>query len=300
MVTKHNEAISERIQTFVQDLSSLVRRSALDAVHGVLSGMTAPARRKPGRPAGAKTGRLRAVVRKAAKRGKRTTDQVEADAARLLAHIKANPGQRLEEISKALRTTTATLTLPVMKLLASKSIKKTGQKRGTMYFAGSARAKPAAKKKSAPKRKAKSRPKTKAKRAKKRGRTRSAKGKRPARKTPKSKRAKPAAKRSTAKRATKKRATAKRSTRKRAKARTAKRPAAKSANARPAAAKPAVTKPAPAKTEQPARKTAATANTPTNKPAAPRAPKPATSEPSAPKAPQPTRTPAGSPETVNA
>src|SRR5688500_12049308 len=87
MDTKPNQGIPERVLTFVEELRALVRQSAMDAVQGVLSGMTATERRKPGRPAGATAGRMRATVRRVSKRVKRSSDQVDAIAARLLAHI---------------------------------------------------------------------------------------------------------------------------------------------------------------------------------------------------------------------
>lgn len=50
--------------------------------------------------------------------------------------MKSNPGKGLEGIAAGLGTSTKELKLPVVKLLASRRIKKTGEKRGTKYFAG--------------------------------------------------------------------------------------------------------------------------------------------------------------------
>jgi hypothetical protein len=49
-------------------------------------------------------------------------------------YIKANPGQRMEIIGKALGVTTRELNLPIKKLLAAKRIRSEGQKRATEYF----------------------------------------------------------------------------------------------------------------------------------------------------------------------
>jgi hypothetical protein len=63
-----------------------------------------------------------------------------------ISYVKANEGQRLEEIGKGLGVATKELKLPVLKLLAAKAIKTTGAKRGTRYFvAGGGAAKQAGK-----------------------------------------------------------------------------------------------------------------------------------------------------------
>ena len=68
-------------------------------------------------------------------RDRRSPDQIVKLADRLLAHVKAHPGQGMEQIRKALNTTTKILRLPVRNLIALKMIKFTGQKRGTKYQA---------------------------------------------------------------------------------------------------------------------------------------------------------------------
>ncbi len=49
-------------------------------------------------------------------------------------YIKGHPGQRMEQIGKALGTPTKDLTLPVKKLLSAKKIRTQGEKRATEYF----------------------------------------------------------------------------------------------------------------------------------------------------------------------
>ena len=122
------------IENFANDLSLLMRRAALEEVHAKLSlviGDTQPQRRAPGRP--------RATVSKGVVRmkkgGKRTAADLEAFSDQLLAHVKANPGARAEQIAAALGTDVGTMRLPMQKLTAAKKIKVKGQKRGTMYFA---------------------------------------------------------------------------------------------------------------------------------------------------------------------
>jgi hypothetical protein len=55
-------------------------------------------------------------------------------AGRVLAQVKAKPGQRLEEIGRALKTDTAVLKRPVAMMVAAKTLGTKGQKRGTKYF----------------------------------------------------------------------------------------------------------------------------------------------------------------------
>ena len=141
MVTNTTDAkIRSRVETFLQEMRSLVRQVALASVEDVLSGAS-DRRRAPGRrgaTAKRRPGRPRKVVARArlAKRGKRTGEQVEALASRVLAHVKANPGDRLEQIGKGLRMATKELKLPIAKLLATKRVKTSGRKRGTKYFTG--------------------------------------------------------------------------------------------------------------------------------------------------------------------
>jgi hypothetical protein len=132
--------LRSRIEAFLQEISALVRQSALESVRAALGDGAAPARRGPGRPRGSvnratpsgKGGKRG----KGGKGGKRTSEQVDQMAARVLSWVKSNPGHGLEAIGRGLGTPTKVLKLPVSKLMASKSLRTTGQKRGTKYFAG--------------------------------------------------------------------------------------------------------------------------------------------------------------------
>jgi hypothetical protein len=142
-----DQDIQSRIESFLAELSGLVKRSALEAVHEALGGALAPARRGSGRSRGApKTkrgpGRLRKSASKVARAGKRirrSAEDLEVIAARVFAHVKSNAGHRLEEIGKALKLDTGVLKRPVAKLLEAKKLRTEGQKRGTKYFAGAKR-----------------------------------------------------------------------------------------------------------------------------------------------------------------
>jgi hypothetical protein len=149
--------IKNRVDAFVNDLSDLIRQSALEAVAEALKKggevSSAPVARRPGRPA--KVVEAPVAAKPAGKPGrpaKSSTAASQAAAAKrragekrspvLLAqvtdqvgnHIKSNPGQGVEQIAKALSTTTKELTLPIRKLLGDKKITSKGQKRATRYF----------------------------------------------------------------------------------------------------------------------------------------------------------------------
>ena len=89
-----------------------------------LAARASAARRGPGRP------------RKAGRRARRSSADLEATAAKVLAYVRSNAGQRLEEIGKGLRTATAGLKRPIQVLVADGKLRTEGQKRGTRYFAG--------------------------------------------------------------------------------------------------------------------------------------------------------------------
>jgi hypothetical protein len=121
--------------------------------------------------------RARRAVAHTGKRVRRSAEDLEKIATRVLAHVKANAGHRLEEIGSALKTDTAILKRPIANLLAARQLRTEGQKRGTRYFAGGGRG-GARKAKAGTRRKATVRTARKARRA--------GKGKRAARRAAKS------------------------------------------------------------------------------------------------------------------
>jgi hypothetical protein len=134
-----DQEIQSRISAFLDELSGLVKRQALEAVHEALGGADDGARRGPGRPrkVSMRPGRRPNAMAKPAVRGKRirrSPEDLVKIQANVLAQVKAKAGQRLEEIGKALKTDTSVLKRPVAMLLAAKKLKTTGAKRGTKYF----------------------------------------------------------------------------------------------------------------------------------------------------------------------
>jgi hypothetical protein len=119
------------VDQFTTDLTAATRRIALEELLAKLSGVvSAPKRRGPGRPRATAA----AAVPKRKKGGKRSAADLGEMGDVLLAHVKANPGARGEQISAALGTTTKTIRLPLQKLIAAKKIKVKGIKRGMQYF----------------------------------------------------------------------------------------------------------------------------------------------------------------------
>jgi hypothetical protein len=64
---------------------------------------------------------------------------VSALADQVLAHVRSNPGRRLEEIARDLGMSTNDLKQPVAKLLEASAVRREGKARGTKYYAGGKR-----------------------------------------------------------------------------------------------------------------------------------------------------------------
>ena len=133
-ITDH--AIRSRIDSFLAELSQLVKQQALEAVHEALGDGAAPRRRRgPGRPRGSARrglGRPRRAAK--GKRVRRSAEDLAKIGARVLAQVRSKAGPRLEEIGRALKTDTSILKKPVADLFKAKKLKTKGAKRGTKYF----------------------------------------------------------------------------------------------------------------------------------------------------------------------
>lgn len=135
--------IRSRISAFLTDISLLVKRSALESVLQSLGGDAAAVRPGPGRPTGSGKRGPGKRPKAGGRAGRRSTAGAEELSGALVAHVKANPGQRLEEIGRALRMDTAVLKAPAAKLVVAGGLRREGQKRGTRYFLGGGRRKAA-------------------------------------------------------------------------------------------------------------------------------------------------------------
>lgn len=131
-----NNAVSEqiraRVEDFVEELSELIRQSAMDTVAKVLGGEGES--RRGGRRGAARVIAAEGRGRARPKGAKRSQDELERLTSKLLAYVKSNAGQRIEQIAKGMNVSTRELNLPAKKLLANKAIRTKGQKRATQYF----------------------------------------------------------------------------------------------------------------------------------------------------------------------
>jgi predicted HTH transcriptional regulator len=118
--------VESLIRRFADDLQALVREQ-------LSSEVTAAVQVALGGKA-SKSGKTSASLKRG-RNGKRTPEEIEAQAEKLLAFISKNPDQRAEQIAKANRLTTTELVRPIKKLLEAKKIKASGVARGTSYAA---------------------------------------------------------------------------------------------------------------------------------------------------------------------
>ena len=139
--------LQSRIADFVEEIGTLVREAAVEAVQDALTEGSARTRRST-------TKARKKATKKRGKRVRRSGAQVEALGAKALKAITLKPARRLGEIAKELRVATKDVRRPVQTLLDEKKVKTTGQRGGTRYFPGGGGKKKAAKKPTA-KRKAK-------------------------------------------------------------------------------------------------------------------------------------------------
>lgn len=124
------QAINERIDAFVSDITDLAKKAALETLETGLSG---------GAPRTSAAKGLGGTTRGRRKGGKRSPDEIKEAATQLLDYIRDNPGQRMEAIAKAMGSTTKDLTLPIKKLLQQNMVRVEGQKRATSYYPASGR-----------------------------------------------------------------------------------------------------------------------------------------------------------------
>jgi len=121
--------IQNRIAEFVSELDLLVRKSTLEALQGVLANGARPARRGPGRPA--------RIISSGRGRPKADLGDVTA---KIADYVKANDGQGIGAIAAATGVALPVAKKAAIRLLAEGGLKKSGQKRGTVYHVGSGRA----------------------------------------------------------------------------------------------------------------------------------------------------------------
>ena len=127
-----DQEIKACVDSFVSEVSQLVRRAAVEAVADALGqGAGRPAKKAskaPSRPSRASS--------KAGKRVRRSAKDLEKLAAQVLEQVTKNPGRRLGEIAKSLRADTKDVRRPAFDLVASGKLRTEGERGGTRYFPG--------------------------------------------------------------------------------------------------------------------------------------------------------------------
>ena len=128
MANKSDQLIQEflsNVTKLADDLRSAIIEEAQAAFAG-LAGATPQLRGKRGPKASKSVGKVR---------GKRTAEQIEAQATQIFNYIKKNPASGAEQIGAALGMSTGEMALPIKALLGKRTLKTQGQKRGTKYTA---------------------------------------------------------------------------------------------------------------------------------------------------------------------
>jgi hypothetical protein len=135
--------ISRLAETFASEILAALRTASLDdltalAGGGGGGGAAAAGRRRPGRPAKAAAAPAAAgsKVPRVKKGGRRSAGDIEKVATAIVGAVKgAKAGLRSEQIQKALGLSKKDTQRPIAWALEKKLLRKTGEKRGTTYFA---------------------------------------------------------------------------------------------------------------------------------------------------------------------
>ena len=131
-----SDTIRAALDTFVNDLSSLIQEAALESVEQALAeASTIPGAGRGGRGARAAAPAFAVLSQNRKKGAKRTPEELEQLIKKLHGYIAKNPGQRIEQIAQGLDISTKELNLPAKKLISEKKLSTKGQKRATTYFA---------------------------------------------------------------------------------------------------------------------------------------------------------------------
>lgn len=109
--------LQARVESFASDVTAILTRAVADAVAQAL-GSAAPRKLN-----------TRVATRRRPQSGRGSSFEVDA----VFAEVKRKGGRRMEELAKALKTTTKSLSLPMKKLIVAKKVKARGVARGTRY-----------------------------------------------------------------------------------------------------------------------------------------------------------------------
>jgi hypothetical protein len=128
--------LHKRIEAFASDITAVLQRAVADAVAQALRGtssVTFAGPRARGGRAGSKGAGRTAGAKSASRR-------MNLSAADLYAELVRDGGRNIEKIAEALQTSTSVVGPLLKALLAEGRVRRTGQARGTKYFAVAGRA----------------------------------------------------------------------------------------------------------------------------------------------------------------
>jgi len=124
--------IKQKLDEFVNELEALIRDQVLNAVAQGLGGVSASAPKHANGTNG--KAHVQARAQSSSFGQKRDPKVIAATVSKVAAFVKAHPGSSIEAIGTGLAMPTKDLTLPIAKLLRSKTIGKKGVKRATKYY----------------------------------------------------------------------------------------------------------------------------------------------------------------------
>jgi len=126
--------IQQHIKKFVAELNDLVREAAIQAVSDALRPKTTSRAASPRPPAvGAEP-----KTRSKKKGGRRNPHVMKKQQEALVSYITANPGRLMENIAKALGSSSKEMGRPVSKLIEVGAVHRVGERRASRYFPGPA------------------------------------------------------------------------------------------------------------------------------------------------------------------
>ena len=137
-------AIQQLVEKFAKDLEAAIRAEVYASIRASIGGQSGPAapKRGPGRPPKSATSVTSAPQAKPAvsrstapsTSKRRSANEIESDAGRIVVAVKAKPGSTAEQLKMATKIMGTDFALPIKKLLEERRIRKTGEKRSTKYF----------------------------------------------------------------------------------------------------------------------------------------------------------------------
>ncbi len=149
MKNQSTTQIADLVESFVSDLEQAmqqtVHETALNLVREALGDAPAPSpRRRTSNPRKARgsssssnksgSSSKSSTGKKNKKQTRRSEEEIAETTNIILAHIRANPGERLEQIGLALGTPTKGLKRPIANMVSEGVLHTEGQRRGTKYF----------------------------------------------------------------------------------------------------------------------------------------------------------------------